>query len=85
MTGGGGPFELRDRTQIHSFAPVDRPFRMSSRLRAVEQVMGRTRTNRQVFFDGDIEELKGKLVDVRITEARPYSLTGVQEGKSPPR
>lgn len=45
-----------------------------------DQVMGRNRQNRPVFFPGDIEELRGKLVPVRITEVRPYSLTGVQEG-----
>ncbi|MEM9217869.1 MAG: tRNA (N6-isopentenyl adenosine(37)-C2)-methylthiotransferase MiaB [Cyanobacteria bacterium P01_F01_bin.150] len=41
------------------------------------QVMGRTRGNRLTFFDGDINELKGKLVEVEITEVRPFSLTGV--------
>jgi tRNA-2-methylthio-N6-dimethylallyladenosine synthase len=40
------------------------------------QVLGRTRQNRQVFFDANIDECKGKLVDVLITEARPWSLTG---------
>ena len=41
-----------------------------------DQVMGRTRQGRLVFFPGDIEELEGKLVDVKVTEARPWSLTG---------
>ncbi len=41
------------------------------------QVMGRTRGNRLTFFDGNIEELKGKVVKVKITEARAFSLTGV--------
>ncbi len=41
-----------------------------------QQVMGRTRTNRLTFFPGDIHELKGKIVDVKITEIRPFSLTG---------
>lgn len=41
-----------------------------------EQVIGRTRTNRLVFFAGEIDELKGRLVTVRITEARKFSLTG---------
>ncbi len=41
------------------------------------QVMGRTRGNRLTFFTGDIEALRGQLVPVRITEARPFSLTGV--------
>ena len=40
------------------------------------QVMGRTYTNRQVFFEGDIDELKGKFVHVKVTEVRPFSLTG---------
>ncbi len=40
------------------------------------QVMGRTRGNRLTFFKGDINELKGKLVLVKITEVRPFSLTG---------
>lgn len=48
------------------------------------QVMGRIRGNRLTFFTGDINELKGKLVKVRITEFRAFSLTGepveVREG-----
>ncbi len=40
------------------------------------QVMGRTRGNRLTFLDGKIDELKGKLVEVKITEVRPFSLTG---------
>lgn len=40
------------------------------------QVMGRTRGNRLTFFAGDINELKGKTVEVKITEVRPFSLTG---------
>ena len=40
------------------------------------QVMGRTRGNRLTFFPGTIEELKGKTVKVKITEARAFSLTG---------
>ena len=40
------------------------------------QVMGRTRGNRLTFFDGDIHQLKGELVKVKITEVRPFSLTG---------
>jgi tRNA-2-methylthio-N6-dimethylallyladenosine synthase len=41
------------------------------------QVMGRTRGNRLTFFAGDIEKLRGQLVQVKITEARPFSLTGI--------
>ncbi len=40
------------------------------------QVMGRTQGNRLTFFAGDIEQLKGKIVEVKITEARAFSLTG---------
>ena len=40
------------------------------------QVCGRTRQNRQVFFDANYEQYRGKLVNVMITEARPWSLTG---------
>jgi tRNA-2-methylthio-N6-dimethylallyladenosine synthase len=40
------------------------------------QVMGRTRGNRLTFFSGNIEELRGKLVQVKITEVRAFSLTG---------
>ncbi len=40
------------------------------------QLMGRTRGNRLTFFDGDITELKGKLVKVKITDCRAFSLTG---------
>jgi tRNA-2-methylthio-N6-dimethylallyladenosine synthase len=40
------------------------------------QVMGRTRGNRLTFFPGDIATMKGELIKVKITEARPFSLTG---------
>ncbi|HEY9633585.1 MAG TPA: tRNA (N6-isopentenyl adenosine(37)-C2)-methylthiotransferase MiaB [Coleofasciculaceae cyanobacterium] len=40
------------------------------------QVMGRTRGNRLTFFSGKIEQLRGKLVQVQITEVRAFSLTG---------
>ncbi|ASC72723.1 tRNA-2-methylthio-N(6)-dimethylallyladenosine synthase [Halomicronema hongdechloris C2206] len=40
------------------------------------QVMGRTRSNRLTFFKGDLQQLKGQLVTVKITEARAFSLTG---------
>ncbi|WP_414754797.1 tRNA (N6-isopentenyl adenosine(37)-C2)-methylthiotransferase MiaB [Anabaena sp. CCY 9910] len=40
------------------------------------QVMGRTRGNRLTFFKGDINELKGQLVKVKINEVRAFSLTG---------
>jgi tRNA-2-methylthio-N6-dimethylallyladenosine synthase len=41
------------------------------------QVMGRTRGNRLTFFTGNIDELRGTFVKVKITEVRPFSLTGV--------
>ncbi len=41
-----------------------------------EQVVGRTRTNRLVFTNGDIALLRGKLIPVLIAEARAFSLTG---------
>lgn len=40
------------------------------------QVMGRTRGNRLTFFTGNIEELRGQLVKVKVTEVRAFSLTG---------
>ncbi len=40
------------------------------------QVVGRTRGNRLTFFTGDISQLKGKRVNVKITQVRPFSLTG---------
>ncbi|MBE9223896.1 tRNA (N6-isopentenyl adenosine(37)-C2)-methylthiotransferase MiaB [Phormidium sp. LEGE 05292] len=40
------------------------------------QVMGRTRGNRLTFFPGNISELKGQIVKVKITEVRAFSLTG---------
>jgi tRNA-2-methylthio-N6-dimethylallyladenosine synthase len=42
----------------------------------VTQVMGRTRGNRLTFFPGNLEDLRGKFVQVKITEVRPFSLTG---------
>ncbi|XTZ09919.1 MAG: MiaB/RimO family radical SAM methylthiotransferase, partial [cyanobacterium endosymbiont of Rhopalodia yunnanensis] len=40
------------------------------------QVMGRTQGNRLTFFRGNINQLKGQIVEVRITETRAFSLTG---------
>eukprot|EP00903_Cladosiphon_okamuranus_P014407 g13375.t1 len=45
------------------------------------QVMGRTRQNRPVFLDGDITKLRGRLIKTKITECRPWSLTGVAQGE----
>ncbi|MGK7891765.1 MAG: tRNA (N6-isopentenyl adenosine(37)-C2)-methylthiotransferase MiaB [Leptolyngbyaceae cyanobacterium] len=44
-----------------------------------DQVMGRTRSNRLTFFQGDLATLKGSLVKVKITEVRAFSLTGVAQ------
>lgn len=41
-----------------------------------QQVMGRTRGNRLTFCNGNIDELKGQILKVKITEVRPFSLTG---------
>jgi tRNA-2-methylthio-N6-dimethylallyladenosine synthase len=40
------------------------------------QVVDRTRANRLTFLQGNIAELKGKTVPVKITQIRPFSLTG---------
>lgn len=40
------------------------------------QVVGRTRQGRQVYFDGIIDELRGQLVNVHISAARTWSLEG---------
>ena len=40
------------------------------------QVMGRTRGNRLTFFRGDLDQLKGQEIAVKITQIRPFSLTG---------
>ncbi len=42
----------------------------------LHQVMGRTRTNRTVFVEGDLNELQGSFLNVCITEARAFSLSG---------
>jgi tRNA-2-methylthio-N6-dimethylallyladenosine synthase len=49
--------------------------------RSPKQVMGRTRQGRQVFMDGDIEELLGDFVNVEISEARTWSLVGKMVGE----
>lgn len=40
------------------------------------QVMGRTRTNRLAFCPGTIEDLKGQLVKIQVTDVRAFSITG---------
>ena len=46
------------------------------------QVMGRTTHGYIVYFEGDIDELKGKLVDVEIEECQTYYLKGTMVGLS---
>ena len=41
-----------------------------------KQVYGRIPHGRLVYFDGSLQELKGKIIKVLITEAKPYSLVG---------
>ncbi len=43
-----------------------------------DQVMGRTRTNRMVFFEGNLDALRGSLVQVEISTTRAFSLSGSQ-------
>lgn len=43
-------------------------------------VKGRIRQGRPVLFEGDIEELRGKLVPVRIDSAKSYVLLGEKAG-----
>ncbi|MBE9177880.1 tRNA (N6-isopentenyl adenosine(37)-C2)-methylthiotransferase MiaB [Oculatella sp. LEGE 06141] len=48
-----------------------------------QQVMGRTRGNRLTFCTGAIAELQGKLLPVRITDIRAFSLTGERVDQPP--
>lgn len=41
-----------------------------------ETLSGRTRTNRIVIFDGDVERMTGELFPVKITESTGYTLYG---------
>ncbi|WP_072620010.1 tRNA (N6-isopentenyl adenosine(37)-C2)-methylthiotransferase MiaB [Spirulina major] len=84
--------EKRDRLQrlnrLVETKAVERSQRYRDRIEAVlveaqnpkdpTQVMGRTRSNRLTFFAGDIAQLNGQTVPVRITEIRAFSLTGEQ-------
>jgi tRNA-2-methylthio-N6-dimethylallyladenosine synthase len=45
-------------------------------LKDPSQVLGRTRGNRLTFFAGNIEQLRGQTVPVKITQVRSFSLTG---------
>jgi tRNA-2-methylthio-N6-dimethylallyladenosine synthase len=44
--------------------------------RISQQVKGRIDQGRPVYLEGDIEELKGKIVPVQITDVGAYYLVG---------
>ncbi|MGI8504035.1 MAG: tRNA (N6-isopentenyl adenosine(37)-C2)-methylthiotransferase MiaB [Hassallia sp.] len=64
-----------ERSQRY-FGRIEEVLVEDQNLKDQTQVMGRTRGNRLTFFAGDINELKGQLVKVKITEIRAFSLTG---------
>lgn len=45
-------------------------------VRVPTQVMGRTRHNYIVYFEGNIDELQGELVNVKIEECETFYLSG---------
>lgn len=45
------------------------------------EMMGRERTNRVVFFEGDVEVFQGKIVNVLVEEAFAFSLRGQAVGE----
>jgi tRNA-2-methylthio-N6-dimethylallyladenosine synthase len=63
-----------ERSQRY-FGRIEEVLVEDQNLKDKTQVMGRTRGNRLTFFAGDINELKGQLVKVKITEIRAFSLT----------
>lgn len=65
-----------ERSQRY-FGRIEEVLVEDQNLKDQTQVMGRTRGNRLTFFTGDINELKGQSVKVKITEVRPFSLTGI--------
>jgi tRNA-2-methylthio-N6-dimethylallyladenosine synthase len=77
---------LQRINHLVSQTAIDRSSRYLDRVESVlveeqnaknpHQVLGRTGGNRLTFFDGDINELRGKLVPVKITDVRAFSLTG---------
>ncbi len=48
------------------------------------QVMGRTRGNRLTYFPGQLNDLKGQLVPIKITTVRAFSLTGERVHRETP-
>jgi tRNA-2-methylthio-N6-dimethylallyladenosine synthase len=77
---------LQRINHLVSQTAIDRSSRYLDRVESVlvedqnaknlHQVLGRTGGNRLTFFDGDIDELRGKLIPVKITDVRAFSLTG---------
>jgi tRNA-2-methylthio-N6-dimethylallyladenosine synthase len=45
-------------------------------VRIPTQVMGRTRHGYIAYFEGDIDELQGELVNVKISSCETWYLTG---------
>jgi tRNA-2-methylthio-N6-dimethylallyladenosine synthase len=70
-----GNSKVAERSQRY-FGRIEEVLVEDQNLKDQTQVMGRTGGNRLTFFSGDIKELKGQLVKVKITEVRPFSLTG---------
>lgn len=84
----------RDRLQRLNEAVAETSFRRNRRLvGAWQEVLvegpaskqpgiwsGRSRGNREVYFPGD-ESLEGRVVRVKIAEARPFTLKGFVEGR----
>ncbi|MBW4643104.1 MAG: tRNA (N6-isopentenyl adenosine(37)-C2)-methylthiotransferase MiaB [Goleter apudmare HA4340-LM2] len=68
-----------ERSQRY-FGRIEEVLVEEQNLKDPTQVMGRTRGNRLTFFTGDINQLRGQLVQVKITEVRAFSLTGEPVG-----
>lgn len=64
-----------ERSQRY-FGRIEEVLVEDQNLKDKTQVMGRIRGNRLTFFPGNITELQGKLVKVKITDIRAFSLTG---------
>mmetsp|Transcript_28543 Transcript_28543/g.98540 ORF Transcript_28543/g.98540 Transcript_28543/m.98540 type:complete len:95 (+) Transcript_28543:216-500(+) len=73
----GRPFECpartRDVTAVRG--PLERPLQRSLS-RPLFRALARASLNKLVFFDADIEAVKGKICQVVIREAGENSLTG---------
>jgi tRNA-2-methylthio-N6-dimethylallyladenosine synthase len=64
-----------ERSQRY-FGRIEEVLVEAQNIKDTNQVMGRTGGNRLTFFTGDINHLKGQIIKVKITEVRPFSLTG---------